>query len=282
MAKNPKNVEPAPENAPAAVSPVPQVAQTASNVDAANDQAQTATKADSSEGPLHKLEEFLKGYGRSLEQGAVVAAIDWIQHLVTHLDIATQTNQQAAVAVSRLHAFAVGEKVEGPKRGYAEDVEDVIKELRYKASEQKSNYEGACKLVAAMHAAAVGEVTGPKRGVVEDVEDVVNGLRRRVAELEGGAPQSASVQAALQEGPPEEDYLLGQTDGQLSEPQGGGAVEIAYNNFRVGREGDYPNWGDLAESVRELYRIAFLHVSEGGEPRTNYECEVKLLLGFTR
>jgi hypothetical protein len=36
----------------------------------------------------------------------------------------------------------------------------------------RADYDGACKLVAKMHAAAVGEVTGPRRGVVEDVEDV--------------------------------------------------------------------------------------------------------------
>ena len=40
------------------------------------------------------------------------------------------------------------------------------------ALQQKENYDRACQLVAAMHAAAVGEITGPKRGVVEDVADL--------------------------------------------------------------------------------------------------------------
>jgi len=40
------------------------------------------------------------------------------------------------------------------------------------AEEWKADYEGACKTVAMMHAAAVGEVTGPTRGVVEDVADL--------------------------------------------------------------------------------------------------------------
>lgn len=35
--------------------------------------------------------------------------------------------------------------------------------------EMTGNYEGACKLVAEMHAAAVGKITGPRLGVVEDV-----------------------------------------------------------------------------------------------------------------
>jgi hypothetical protein len=48
--------------------------------------------------------------------------------------------------------------------------------LKIPASEEltaaRADYDGACKLVAKMHEAAVGEVTGPRRGVVEDVEDV--------------------------------------------------------------------------------------------------------------
>jgi hypothetical protein len=53
-------------------------------------------------------------------------------------------------------------------------------ELQNDASRYKSDYESACKLVAEMHAAAVGEWgTGPKRGVVEDIED----LRKEVLEL---------------------------------------------------------------------------------------------------
>lgn len=36
----------------------------------------------------------------------------------------------------------------------------------------KDDYLGACRMIAAMHAAAIGGVAGPKRGVLEDVEDM--------------------------------------------------------------------------------------------------------------
>lgn len=38
--------------------------------------------------------------------------------------------------------------------------------------ELRADYEGACRTIAEMHAAAVGEVRGPVRGVVEDVADL--------------------------------------------------------------------------------------------------------------
>jgi hypothetical protein len=53
--------------------------------------------------------------------------------------------------------------------------EHFIKELEYAKAEAarfKEEHQGACHLVAQMHAAAVGEVTGPNRGVIEDVEDL--------------------------------------------------------------------------------------------------------------
>jgi hypothetical protein len=40
------------------------------------------------------------------------------------------------------------------------------------ARELKRAYEGACKTIADMHEAAMGEVCGPARGVVEDVQDL--------------------------------------------------------------------------------------------------------------
>jgi len=54
-------------------------------------------------------------------------------------------------------------------------VRAVIKKLGFAKAEAerfKGEHQGACHLVARMHAAAVGEVTGPNRGVVEDVEDL--------------------------------------------------------------------------------------------------------------
>lgn len=44
------------------------------------------------------------------------------------------------------------------------------------AAHWKEEYERACKLVADMHAAAVGEVTGPFMGVVEDVAELRKAL----------------------------------------------------------------------------------------------------------
>ena len=55
------------------------------------------------------------------------------------------------------------------------EIEALTKELEYAKAEAerfKEEHQGACHLVAQMHAAAVGEVTGPNRGVVEDVEDL--------------------------------------------------------------------------------------------------------------
>lgn len=60
------------------------------------------------------------------------------------------------------------------------DWESVAKEREAELAEMRGNYEGACKTVAAMHKAAVGEVRGPNRGIVEDVEDVR--LRAEAAE----------------------------------------------------------------------------------------------------
>ena len=57
----------------------------------------------------------------------------------------------------------------------AEELARLREELKYakvEAARFKEEHQGACHLVAQMHAAAVGEVTGPNRGVVEDVEDL--------------------------------------------------------------------------------------------------------------
>jgi len=65
------------------------------------------------------------------------------------------------------------------------EIESLTKELKYAKAEAarfKEEHQGACHLVAQMHAAAVGEVTGPNRGVIEDVEDLR--LRAEKAERE--------------------------------------------------------------------------------------------------
>jgi len=51
-----------------------------------------------------------------------------------------------------------------------------IADLHKALDEVKTDYVHACKTIADMHAAAVGEITGPKRGVVEDVADVRKAL----------------------------------------------------------------------------------------------------------
>ena len=47
-----------------------------------------------------------------------------------------------------------------------------IADLHKTLDEVKTDYIHACKTIADMHAAAVGEITGPRRGVVEDVADL--------------------------------------------------------------------------------------------------------------
>lgn len=62
-----------------------------------------------------------------------------------------------------------------------------VAELEADLAGAQANHLGACKTIAEMHAAAVGEVTGAKRGLVEDVADVraeSAHLKARVALLE--------------------------------------------------------------------------------------------------
>jgi hypothetical protein len=234
-------------------------------------------EANNQPGPLKELESFLIACGRSLAQGTVASAISYISQLIGERD-------DASDLVAKVHAAAVGE-FRAPKRGVVEDVEDVLKELRYEASEMKSNYEGACKTIALMHAAAVGEVTGPKRGVVEDVHDVVSNYRAQLAlaheQIAASKVDPPSFVLGPDE-PPNEEYLLDTP----ATPVGGSAtgistVEIAYDRFRSRQpEGEYPDWPDLDGRTQELYREAWQHVAEGGEPRTNYERAVASVLAL--
>lgn len=63
------------------------------------------------------------------------------------------------------------------------------------AEEHKRNYLNACKTIADMHAAAVGEVTGPMRGVIEDVADVREAMLRAEAERDGAYRERAQLLA---------------------------------------------------------------------------------------
>lgn len=44
--------------------------------------------------------------------------------------------------------------------------------LERQVADLRTDYEGACKTIAQMHVAAMGEIRGPRRGVVADVEDL--------------------------------------------------------------------------------------------------------------
>ena len=69
-------------------------------------------------------------------------------------------------------------RVERGAYGWSESYGDVCRmvdreiELRAENARLKDDYQNACKTVAEMHAAAVGQIVGPNRGVVEDVADL--------------------------------------------------------------------------------------------------------------
>jgi len=54
----------------------------------------------------------------------------------------------------------------------ASDTSGEVLELRADLADARRDYLNACRTIAEMHAAAVGELRGPGRGVVEDVADV--------------------------------------------------------------------------------------------------------------
>lgn len=58
------------------------------------------------------------------------------------------------------------------------------RELVCERDEARTNFENACRTVASMHAATVGEVTGPRLGVVEDVANLRQQPAERDAEIE--------------------------------------------------------------------------------------------------
>ncbi|MFB6809437.1 hypothetical protein [Streptomyces sp. NPDC056387] len=72
-----------------------------------------------------------------------------------------------------------------------------ITEALDEAAEHKQNYANACRTIAEMHAAAVGEVTGPARGVVEDVADVRTAMLRAEAERDRAYRERAHLVAHL-------------------------------------------------------------------------------------
>lgn len=45
----------------------------------------------------------------------------------------------------------------------------------------------------------------------------------------------------------------------------------AYEFFRAGRDGDFPEWDEVSSRGRNLYEEAARHVISGSEPRTDFE-----------
>lgn len=103
---------------------------------------------------------------------------------VAELQAAREALQDRVVALGNVLLAEFG-GTEGPLR--FPDWEDagpcgvavrVLRELAAEVTRFRGEHDRACKMVADMHAAAVGEVRGPIRGVVEDVADVRTAMLR--------------------------------------------------------------------------------------------------------
>jgi hypothetical protein len=81
-----------------------------------------------------------------------------------------------------------------------------ISNLEFELRNERAGHISACRTVAAMHEAALGEVTGPKRGVVEDVADVR--LRAEKAEAKVIALRFALCRLWCATGPKEFEGLV--------------------------------------------------------------------------
>lgn len=88
-------------------------------------------------------------------------------HLLPILDHVLGDGGTVALA-ERIHQYTTDQMAAAVAAAVPPDAAVVQDEL----AEMRRNYEGACRTVALMHAAAVGETRGPIRGVVEDVEDL--------------------------------------------------------------------------------------------------------------
>lgn len=76
---------------------------------------------------------------------------------------------------------------------------DRVVELTERLASVEADWDSACRMVAEMHAAAVGEITGPQRRVVEDVADVRERAIRAEAILAAlREPSEAVVKHATQ------------------------------------------------------------------------------------
>ena len=71
------------------------------------------------------------------------------------------------------------------------EAEQGVATLTQENERLKADYQRACKTVADMHAAAIGEVGGPIRGVVEDVANLraqLGEARKALAKIAASAP----------------------------------------------------------------------------------------------
>jgi hypothetical protein len=103
------------------------------------------------------------------------------------LEAATAIQQQAA-EIERLRSVAVQYLSLTDAMGYKEgpaglSPEEYAEALRKDAERLRDDYGNACKLVADMHMAAMGQAIGPVRGVVEDVADLRAEVERLRATL---------------------------------------------------------------------------------------------------
>lgn len=92
--------------------------------------------------------------------------------------------------------------VQGMARRIGE-LESQLERLRAEVAEHRENYLGACRTIAEMHAAAVGEVRGPIAGVVGDVAALREQLQAALAEnvaLKANADRREAEIAALRSG----------------------------------------------------------------------------------
>lgn len=137
-----------------------------------------------------------------------------------------------------------------------------IKRLIAEVRRLKSDYERACKTVAEMHAAAVGEIAGPRLGVVEDVKVLREacfrlreqrdslrkenaGLRDRDGEVEDLREENAKLREQLGVAEEALGFYSGNFDGREGTRWNGdtifietkfGSTEWANDGGRIARE----------------------------------------------
>lgn len=161
--------------------------------------------------------------------------------------------------------------------------------LRAEANRFKGDHEDACKTIADMHAAAMGEVCGPNVGVVEDVA----ALRAKVEAFPKTLDEFLRTM-----GDKDDDWPLGKRYGEVCERARALGVELARLQGRSGKSpvmrageavfgvlawlttrkeavtiGSYHECGQIAELAKEYCDANDL--GDGGplEPATDFEPE---------